>query len=366
MSRHFKNKISRFSHGILGSNFTSACKNIALITAVIATIVSVQIIASSDAAAAARLVLRTSQEIYVPRETLVIFGAADPNDLLATTVFDPSGLAIRISSVEVDQDGFFRSAVFTWPEASRNIVFGTYSVEVRSSLNATQSQRVEVTFAEGIHAGVGPQFPTTHALEVKLDAPSQVAVNEMFRIFIQVTYDGALVHSLNDTAVKSLLGSSHIHSTNSTIILSDKVRELHPGLYFADVSLGTPDTYIIHSAAFHKGSLSHDSRVIGATISSIGTIQESVNELDSRLETANRELELLQNTLGQTQGALNDTKAAITQSVDAAQKSIGNEIGNIQQASGQINSLILPVLALISIIIALQISLFARIRASYR
>jgi hypothetical protein len=38
----------------------------------------------------------------------------------------------------------------------------------------------------------------------------------------------------------------------------------------------------------------------------------------------------------------------------------------MQQATGQINSIILPVLALISVIIALQISLFARIRASFR
>jgi hypothetical protein len=38
----------------------------------------------------------------------------------------------------------------------------------------------------------------------------------------------------------------------------------------------------------------------------------------------------------------------------------------MSDASGQINAIILPVLALISVIIALQISLFARIRASYK
>jgi len=41
-------------------------------------------------------------------------------------------------------------------------------------------------------------------------------------------------------------------------------------------------------------------------------------------------------------------------------------VDQMQAASGQINSIILPVLVLISIIIALQISLFARIRASYK
>jgi hypothetical protein len=41
-------------------------------------------------------------------------------------------------------------------------------------------------------------------------------------------------------------------------------------------------------------------------------------------------------------------------------------VQQVQDASGQINAIILPILALISIIIALQISLFARIRASFK
>lgn len=334
-------------------------------------IISLQVLASSGLiydphAYAERLILRSSQEIYLSGETLVIFGAAEPNDILPVTVFDPSGLAIRISSVEVDEDGFFRSGILTWPDPSRTFAYGTYSVEVRSSVDSNQSQRTEVTFAEGAESGIQPQFPKTHVLAVKLDAPSQVAINEEFRIFVQLTFDGALLNALDDATTAEILGSSHIHSSNSTINLSDKFKVLHPGLYFADVTLEKTDIYIIHAAAFYRGFLSHDSRVVTASQSSIGTIQESVNELDLRLESVNRELEHLQEILEETQTALNNTKSAITDSVKSAQESIGGEIGNIQQASGQINSLILPVLALISIIIALQISLFARIRASYK
>ena len=58
---------------------------------------------------------------------------------------------------------------------------------------------------------------------------------------------------------------------------------------------------------------------------------------------------------------------------DEAREAIREDIGRaesavdeLQQASGQINSIIIPILALISIIIALQISLFARIRASFK
>jgi hypothetical protein len=190
---------------------------------------------------------------------------------------------------------------------------------------------------------------------VKLDAPSQVTVNTEFRIFVQITFDNALVDARDAEAVSEILGASHIHSSNSTIILNEKFVELHPGLYYADVKLDKEGPYIIHAAAFYKGFLSHDSRVVTSSASSISTLQESVNQL-------NTELERLQAGLDETQSALNETKATITNSAGE----IREQIGEAQQASSQINSLILPVLALISVIIALQISLFARIRASYR
>jgi hypothetical protein len=314
--------------------------------------------------AAIDFTLRASQEVYVPGETLEIFGTAEPNQVLIVRLYDPAGVAIRIDNVEVDGKGSFRGGILVWPEPTRNLVFGTYTVEAFSSIEEVESLRVEVTFTGGFEQGIDPS--TDHILAVKLDAPSQVTVNSMFRIFVQITFDGALVEAVDEKAVRDILGTSHIHSRNSTIILSDKFKELHPGLYYADIALGTEDSYIIHAAAFYRGFLSHDTRLIAASGSSISTIQDSVNELNAGLDSTNQELESLREGLAETQFALNDTKATITNSVDEAQTSIREQIELAQQASGQINAFILPVLALISVIIALQISLFARIRASYR
>jgi hypothetical protein len=207
-----------------------------------------------------------------------------------------------------------------------------------------------------------------HVLGVKLDAPSQVTVNSSFRIFVQVTFDGALVQAADDDAitgqvtVNEILGTSHIHSSNVTVILSNMFTQLHPGIYYADITLGSEDTYVIHIAAFYRGFLSHDTRLIAVTSSSIATLQESVNQLNAGIDATNEELDRLQEGLQETRAALNETKTTVTQTSDE----ISEQIELAQQASGQINSLILPVLALISVIIALQISLFARIRASYR
>ncbi|MEW6604578.1 MAG: hypothetical protein AB1351_07805 [Thermoproteota archaeon] len=308
--------------------------------------------------------LRTTQQVYVPGETLEIFGRAEPNQVLVIRLYDPAGLAIRIEDVEVDEEGLYRSSIFMWPAPSRNLVFGTYTIEVLSALGNVEPLRAEVAFAGGFDQGLDPT--RGHVLGVKLDTPSQVAVNVPFRIFAQITFDGALVEAVDDQAVIDILGTSHIHSSNSTINLSGMFRELHPGLYYADIQLPSEDTYVVHVAAFYRGFLSHDTRLIAASASSIGTIQDSVDLLNTQLDSTNQELERLRQGLDETRSALNDTKSTITNSVDNAQASIRGEIDAVQQASGQINAVILPVLALISVIIALQISLFARIRASYR
>ncbi|HJS82318.1 MAG TPA: hypothetical protein VJ742_05725 [Nitrososphaera sp.] len=312
------------------------------------------------ALATTEFTLRTSQQVYVPGEMLEVLGTAEPNDMLAVRLYDPAGLAIRIENIEVDEDGSYRGVVLVWPGPTRNLVFGTYTVEALSSIEGVEPLRTEVSFAGGFDQEIDPS--RGHNLGVKLDAPSQITVDTTFRIFVQITFDGALVEAIDDEAVTEILGTSHIHSSNSTIILNNKFKKLHPGIYYADVELGSQDSYIIHATGFYRGFLSHDTRLVAVTNSSIATLQESVDQLNIGLDATNEELGGLQQGLEETRFVLNDTKATITDST----KGITEQIELAQQASGQINSFILPVLALISVIIALQISLFARIRASYR
>ncbi|MGI0019666.1 MAG: hypothetical protein ACREAY_04265 [Nitrososphaera sp.] len=170
---------------------------------------------------------------------------------------------------------------------------------------------------------------------------------------MQVTFDGELVK-----ADPAEMLASHIHSGEVTINLAGKLEELHEGIYYADVTLDEEGTYIIHSIAFYKGFRAHDSNVVSSG-SSTGDIQDSVDTLKAELDQMSQEL--------------GDTRNAITKSVEDAQAAIrkdldrGEEtVNELRNASGQINSLILSILALISVIIALQISLFARIRASFK
>jgi hypothetical protein len=307
------------------------------------------------APAAAQTVIRpppinllVNQEVFVPGDILVVYGKGFANDSMIITLFDPAGKAVRIESIRTDGDGVFTEQIYTWPQPSRNLVFGKYTVELASSLAPSYNETRTVTFSD---TPTTSPSTATNSLAVKLDSPTQVSVGEAFRIFVQVTYDSALV---NVEEPDDVLSSSHIHSGNTTINLAGTFHRQHEGIYYADVKLDQPGSYIIHASAFHRGYLAHDTRVV-ASGPSISGIQETVNALRQDLEHTNQEL------------------AETRQAVDVATTSIDDDIGTVstaveqvQDASGQINALILPILALISIIIALQISLFARIRASFK
>jgi hypothetical protein len=316
---------------------------------------------------AARFTMLVEENAYIPGESLVIYGFGAANDALLVRVFDSAGRLVQQDSVVTDADGLFRKEIFEWPEPSIRVPFGSYTIEATSSLERTDIRTLDVTFTAAIEDDTGPRSAVTHTLGLKLDSPTQVSVGEPFRIFIQVTFDGALVADQETVSeVEELLGTSHVHSGEVNIPLRDKLKWLHEGLYYADVTLDMESSYIVHASAFYRGLLSHDSKVVTATKSSISSVQESVTELDARLDSTNEELQNLRQGIQETRDSLNQTQSAITSSVADARSSIQGDIDTMRQATGQINSIILPVLALISVIIALQISLFARIRASFR
>jgi hypothetical protein len=299
---------------------------------------------------ASRFVVLLNQSSYAPGDILVVYGKVLPNDSLIVRILDPEGKTIRIDAVTSDENGSITSQVFQWPQPTRNFVYGRYNIEVSSSIIPTDKKIFTVEFGEfGQYTGPFVQTGSS-LLAIKLDSPTQISVNQPFRIFVQITFDGALVNA----EPSELLASSHIHSGNSTINLVGTFHKLHEGIYYADVTLDKEDQYIIHAIAFHRGFLAHDSKVVTSG-GSIVEIQQSVNSLKVDLES--------------TRQGLAETQDAIDQARDSIKEDIGRAEGAVNDlilASGQINSIIIPILALIAIVIALQISLFARIRASFK
>lgn len=288
------------------------------------------------------IVFLTNQDVFVPGDILVVYGRGFANDNLAIRIFDPAGRAVRMESLNTNNEGVYTAQIFTWPEPSKNFVYGRYTIELTSSLAPSYGEMRTVTFADTPSRGSSQSGSSI--LSVKLDSPTATSLGQTFRIYVQVTFDGALVNVDNPD---DLLSSSHIHSGNSTINLAGMFNKLHEGLYYADVQLNQPGSHIIHAIAFNRGFLAHDSKVVSSG-SSIEEVQETVKALQTELTRTSQDL--------------NETR----QAVDEARESISGDVEELQLASGQINSIIIPILALIGIIIALQISLFARIRASFK
>lgn len=287
------------------------------------------------------IVFLTNQDAFIPGDTLVVYGKGFANDNLTVRIFDPAGKAIRIETLRTDSDGVYTAQIFTWPEPTRNFVYGRYALELSSSVAPSYGQTKTVSFTDTQSQG---SVQPGSILSVKLDSPTAISLGQTFRMFVQVTFDGALV---NVSDPNELLSSSHIHSGNMTINLAGKFNRLHEGIYYADVKLDQPGSYIIHAIAFNRGFLAHDSKVVSSG-SSIEEIQETVKNLQEELARTSQELA--------------DTREAITTDIGRAESAVDE----LTQASGQINSIIIPVLALIAVVIALQISLFARIRASFK
>jgi hypothetical protein len=166
-----------------------------------------------------RFIARINQNNFLPGDTLVVYGRADLTDAVLVRLQDPAGKVVRIDTVPTDPTGAYSQQIMTWPDPSRNFPFGRYTVEISSSRIPTDAALLTMTFAA--EREPVSQQPLIHTLAAKLDSPAQVTTNETFRIFVQVTFDGALVNVNNPADV---LGSSHIHPQNATIGLHDRFR----------------------------------------------------------------------------------------------------------------------------------------------
>ena len=83
------------------------------------------------------------------------------------------------------------------------------------------------------------------------------------------------------------------------------------------------------------------------------------------MDSTSKELDKLKSEVEGFGQVLDTSQKSITeanQNINKSVTSMSNSVSNIEAASGQFNSLFLPVVALIAVIIALQITILARRR----
>ena len=305
------------------------------------------------------LQLFTDNKVYSDGQPLLLYGKALPNDGLILRLFAPDGTIAKFDQITADEKGEFLHVLINWPSPSTTLPYGTYTIEVISNQEKGFSQKIDVKFVASSEL---VEVPVERNVNTLVFAPQTAAVNAPIRIFVQTTSDGVLVGG----SPEKLLGTSHVHlPTGEVTSLALSFKTLHQGIYYADYIPDKEGTYVFHIVSFNQGTVSHGSAATVVLKQDIEGISNQILQLNSILHSTSEELDKLKNetkefgsTLEKSQTSLIETNKNIDNSVNL----ISGSVKNIEEASGQFNSLFLPIVALIAVIIALQITILARRR----
>lgn len=317
------------------------------------------VVLSNFLAQAYALQVSTDRDVYSAGQPLLVYGKALPNEPIIIRLFAPDGTISQFNQLTADSSGDFNHILIRWPNATTTYAYGTYSVETIASKEAGESKKIDVKFAP---SSTLEQVPIQRILNTVVFAPQTAAINQTFRVFVQVTSDGLLVAGSPST----LLGTSHIHLPSGDVVsLSSTLKTLHQGLYYADYTPTQEGTYVFHIIAFDQGTTSHGSAATLVLKQNIEGISNQILKLNSVLDSTSQELNTLKTEIQGFGNVLDTSQQSIShanQNINNSVTSMSASIKNIEEVSGQFNSLFLPVVALIAIIIALQITILARRR----
>ena len=310
-------------------------------------------------ALAETLQLFTDNKVYSDGQPLLVYGKALPNDGLILRLFAPDGTIAKFDQITADEKGEFLHVLINWPTPSTTFPYGTYTVEVISNQEKGLSQKIDVKFASSSDV---VQVPIQRVVNTLVFAPQTAAVNVPIRIFVQTSSDGVLIGGLPE----KLLGTSHVHlPTGEVVSLALSFKTLHQGIYYADYTPDDEGTYVFHIVSFNQGTVSHGSAATVVLKQDIEGISNQILQLNSILHSTSQELDKLKNETKEFGSTLDKSQASLIETnknIDNNVKLISNSVKDVAAASGQFNSLFLPVVALIAVIIALQITILARRR----
>lgn len=305
------------------------------------------------------LQLSTDRQVYSQGQPLTVYGQGLPNEPIIIRLFAPDGTIAQFNQINADNSGSFSHILIRWPNATTTYSYGTYSVEAIATQEQGISQKINVKFSSNSSL---VQVPIQRIVLVSVFAPQTAAVNQTFRVFIQVTSDGLLVTGNPST----LLSSSHVHMPDGSVVsLSGSLKTLHQGLFYVDFMPTQEGTYVFHITANSQGTTANGSVATEVLKQNIEGISNQILKLNSVLDSTSQELDKLKSEIQGFGNVLDNSQQTITkanQNINKSVTSMSDSVKNIEEASGQFNSLFLPVVALIAIIIALQITILARRR----
>ena len=300
----------------------------------------------------AELDVNTNSNVYAPSHDLQVYGTGLPEENLILRIFSPDDTIKKFDQLTTDENGKFSYILFTWPKASNDFPYGTYTVEVISTVQNGISKKIDVKFSDSTNL---QEIPIERIVNTSVFAPEIAAINHPIRVFVQITSDGLLVG--NDAT--ELLGNTHVHlPSGQSITLTNSFKTLHQGLYYVDFTPNEEGTHVFHVIAFTQGTTSHGSAATNILSQDIGGLSQQIITLNQILSDTEKEVETLKSQID----GFDRTLLSASSKIDQSTESISSSVGFISEASSQLNSLLFPIIASIGIIVALQIAILARRR----
>ena len=300
----------------------------------------------------AELEVNTNSNVYAPSHDLQVYGVGLPKENLILRIFSPDDTITKFDQLTTNDDGKFSYILFTWPTASNDFPYGTYTVEVISTAQNGISKKIDVKFSDTTNL---QEIPIERVVNTSVFAPEIAAINQPIRVFVQITSDGLLVG--NDAT--QLLGNTHVHMpSGQSITLTNSFKTLHQGLYYVDFIPNEEGTHVFHVIAFTQGTTSHGSAATNVLSQDIGGLSDQIITLNQILSDTEKEVETLKSQID----GFDRTLLSASSKIDESTESISSSVGFISEASSQLNSLLFPIIASIGIIVALQIAILARRR----
>jgi len=296
--------------------------------------------------------LSTNSKVYSTSHSLQIYGTGLSEENLIIRLFAPDDTIAKFDQITTDQDGSFNYGVLIWPEPSTNFPYGTYTIEIISTEQNGISKKIDVKFTSTTDL---IDVPVERHVNTLVFAPETAAINQSFRVFVQTTSDGLLIGNDPD----KLLRTTHVHLPSGlSISLSSEFNTLHQGLYFVDYIAREEGTHVFHVVAFSQGTTSHGSAATNILSQDLGGISDQIIKLNSILDETSNELDNLKSEIKGFDITLEHASSQIDQNIG----DISDSVKFISEASSQLNALMLPIIASIGLIVALQITILARRR----
>jgi len=274
---------------------------------------------------------------------LVIYGKVIPNDSLIVELINPMNRIVHRTQIDVDARGVFSSVILTFPNPNDQFIEGTYTLVITSSIQGSvyskaivfQASSNEIRVQQGDALQQQQQQQITRRLDMQLSAPSIIGIDERFSIVARVTMDNTLFN-VNASDIKARI-----------IMPDSSARELRfnaidDGIYATELTLSMVGLHVVTASIEHDGLKASSMASINVTDAPVLNMSNTLSRLSKSIDDLNSSI----------QGLRND--------INASNARLSNSLEQIGSSTNQMLALLLPIIGMITIIVALQATILAR------